>query len=62
MIEKVWAPVFSGTSLPVQRTLTSSDCPVAKFSRGSRVLKSSCGSKPVAFSSWKSKAPGADWV
>jgi hypothetical protein len=62
MTEKVVGPVFSGTMRPVQRTLTSSERPVAEARRDSRDAKSSCGSNPVAFSSWKSKAPGAEWV
>ncbi len=62
LTEKVWAPVVSGTSLPVQRTLTSSAWPVVRPRRGSRLSKSSWGSKATALSSWKSKAPGAEWV
>lgn len=62
IIEKRWAPVFSGTIFPVQRMLTSSFCPVAEASRGSSVGKSMSGSNPVALSCPKSKAPGADWV
>lgn len=62
VMENVVAPVFSGTSLPVQRTLTSSACPVVDWSRASRLGKSMSGSKTVAFSSWKSKAPSAEWV
>lgn len=62
MTENVWGPVFSGTIFPVQRTLTSSDRPVVKFRRGSRLSKSRSWSKVVALRVWKSKAPGAECV
>ncbi|CAO0827332.1 hypothetical protein SMICM17S_12386 [Streptomyces microflavus] len=62
MAEKVYEPVSGASSCPVQRAVVCSVFPVADSNVPVRPGKSISGSREVAPSSAKSRAPGADML